>query len=246
MVIPEDSVTAVAKAIPSAVLAILPPKLFTPAPFCINSVPTVRLSPAPVVNAPALVTVMLPPTRLAPVPPMVSPVPVKLNAPDKSRIPVNVVNTVPAFWVKLAAVKVLDANTVPAEVTVTAPRRVPPTAPVKVMLPAPAVNPRVCDPNTVPFSALPNVIAAPVAVPPALVVSTVELANSVTPPAPKLITSPELLIAAARLTGALPVKFSPPLNRKVSAVALPSVTAPEFRKSTFWAKVLPVPVRLTV
>ena len=115
---------------------------------------------------------------------------------------------------------------------------VPVIAPVE-----PAVKPRSNAPVIPPA---PDVIAAPVSTEPALVVSTVESSNSVTTPVPKLITSPELLIAAARLTGALPVKFSPPLNRKVSAVALPSVTPPVFRKSTFEAKVLPVPVRLTV
>ncbi len=50
--------------------------------------------------------------------------------------------------VKLAAANVLEANTVAAELIVTAPRRVvksgvtPPTAPVKVTVPAPAVKAR--------------------------------------------------------------------------------------------------------
>ena len=140
----------------------------------------------------------------------------------------TVIAPVNAAETALLKVRLLMATVVP----VIAP--VEPAVRPKLNVPAPSVIPA------------PNVIAAPVAVPPALVVSTVESAVSVTPPVPKLITSPELLIAAARLTGALPVKFSPPLNRKASAVASPSVTAPVFRKSTFWVKVLPVPVRLTV
>ena len=62
----------------------------------------------------------------------------------------KVVATLPADCVKLAALNVLEANTVAPEVTVTAPRRVTaPTAPVKVTVPAPAVRPRDCAPLSV-------------------------------------------------------------------------------------------------
>ena len=58
--------------------------------------------------------------------------------------------------------KVLFANTVPAEVTVTAPRAaVLPTAWLKVISPAPAVNPRLC----APFSVLLKVILSPASKP---------------------------------------------------------------------------------
>ena len=74
-----------------------------------------------------------------------------------------------------------------------------------------------------------------------VVVATVELFVSVEPPVPKLITLPELLIAPPNLLAALPAKFKPPLNKKVSDPS-PKVTRPLLAKSTFWAKVLPVPV----
>ena len=80
----------------------------------------------------------------------------KSNWLVRSTIPLKVVATLPADCVKLAAVNVLEANTVAADVTVTSPKRVPPTAPVKVMLPVPAVRPRVCAPAPAPLSVLPN------------------------------------------------------------------------------------------
>ena len=91
----------------------------------------------------------------------------------------------------------------------------------------------------------PKVMFAPAVEPPP-VLPTVEATVSVTPPVPKLITSPELVMAAPTLDEALPVKFKPPSNANVSAVALPRVTRPELRKSTLATKVLLVPVMLTV
>ena len=169
-------VTPRRNAMPSLVLSILPPKRFAPEPFCVNALPTVRLAPTAVVNRPPLlVTTIVVPTTLAPTPLILSAtvftVP-KLKAPVRFRSPVNVVDTAPKPCVKLAAVKVLDANTVDPEVTVTSPRRVPPTAPMKVMLPArpgPAANPRLCAPATVPSSVLLNRILSKAA-PPVLMV----------------------------------------------------------------------------
>ena len=63
---------------------------------------------------------------------------------------------------------VLEANTVAPEVTVTAPRGVAPTTPVKVMLPSPAVRPRVLFPLSVLLKAISppvvNKLVAPVRV----------------------------------------------------------------------------------
>ena len=110
--------------------------------------------------------------------------------------------------------------------------------------PVPAFKPKLKElaPSVMPAL---KVILAPVAEPPALVVSTVELAVRVTPPVPKLITSPELVMAAPTLDGAPPVKDKTPSNANVSP-PLPRVTAPVLRNSTFCTKVLPEPVMLTV
>ena len=75
------------------------------------------------------------------------------------------------------------------------------------------------------------------------VVPTAESVCKVTPPIPKF-TIPPLLIAPPNLLAALPAKFKPPVNKKVSDPS-PKVTllpTPVWRKSTFKAKVLPVPV----
>ena len=77
----------------------------------------------------------------------------------------------------------------------------------------------------------PKVISAP---PPPTVLLTELLNTKVTPPVPKLITSPELLMKPPTLLAALPVKFKPLLNKKVSVPATPpKVTRPLLRKSTF-------------
>ena len=72
-------------------------------------------------------------------------------------------------------------------------------------------------------------------------VSTVLSWVKVTPPVPKF-TTPPLVMSAPRLDAAPPVKVKPPSNANVSVVASPRVTRPVLRKSTFKAKVLPVPV----
>ena len=107
--------------------------------------------------------------------------------------------------------------------------------------PVPAFKPKSKELGPSVMSA-PKMMFAPAAEPPAFVVSTVELAVNRTPPMLKLITSPELVMAAPTLDVALPVKFKPPTNANVSAVALPRVTRPLLRKSTSATKVLPVPV----
>ena len=109
----------------------------------------------------------------------------KSNKPVRFTRPVKVVAPVAVApdCVKLAALNVLEANTVSADVTVTSPRRVakagvtPPTAPVKVMLPAPATRVRSCAPATVPSSVLLNRMSSPA---PAPVVIVTPLVN-VTP-----------------------------------------------------------------
>ena len=81
----------------------------------------------------------------------------KSNAPVRFTRPAKVVAPVAVApdCVKLAALNVLEADTKLADVTVTAPRRVakagvtPPTAPVKVMSPVPAVRPRSKPPSSV-------------------------------------------------------------------------------------------------
>ena len=89
----------------------------------------------------------------------------------------------------------------------------------------------------------PKIIFAPAAEP--VIVATVELAVSVTPPGPepKLITSPELLIAPPNLLAALPVKFKPPSNKKESVPALsPRVTLTVLRKLVLVVIVFAAPV----
>ena len=113
-----------------------------------------------------------------------------------------------------------------------------PTNPVKVMVPAPAFRLKSKAPSSFP----PKVIPAPT---PPTVLLTELLATKVTPPVPKLITSPEVLMKPPTLLAALPVKLRPVLNKNVSFPS-PKVTRPLLRKSTFKAKVLPVPVKLMV
>ena len=109
--------------------------------------------------------------------------------------------------------------------------------------PVPASKPRLYEltPSVIPA---PNTIPAPTPETPPLVVSTVLFWFKVTPPVPKLITSPELLITPPRLDTVIPVKFKPPSKANVSP-PLPRVTRPVFKKSTFATKLLLVPVMLT-
>ena len=172
-------VTAELNEISEFMLEMLPPIELEPAPSCVNLFVTFRFDPTAVVNEPVLVTIILSPItfhpepfiiRLLPVKLKVFPVvtrpfivrllPVKLNAPSRFTRPSKVVVASPADCVKLAAENVLEANTVPALVTVTAPRGFnAPTAPTKSMLPTPAVRPRVL----VPLSVLPKEILPPFA-----------------------------------------------------------------------------------
>lgn len=102
--------------------------------------------------------------------------------------------------------------------------------------PVPASRPRSNAPPPMPA---PKMIFAPEADP--VMVATLELAPRVTPPEPKLITSPELLIEARTMDAALPVKFNPPSKLKVSPPS-PSVTPPELRKLVFVVMEFEVPV----
>ena len=95
----------------------------------------------------------------------------------------------------------------------------------------------------VPVMPEPKIIFAPAAEP--VIVATVELAVSVTPPGPvpKLIASPELLMKPPNLLAALPVKFKPPSNKKESVPALsPRVTLTVLRKLVLVVIVFVAPV----
>ena len=86
--------------------------------------------------------------------------------------------------------------------------------------------------------------APPPAVPPALVVSMIEVVPaSVTPvPAsPRLIVSPELRSCPFSVTPDGAVAVSPPLNSSVSAAALPSVSVPVLAKVTALVMIVPLP-----
>ena len=195
------------------------------------------------VNRPALVTSILAPTKLDPTALMLSACPVKSNTPVRFRSPVNVVDTVPASWVKLTASKMLDANTVPAVVTVTAPRStVLPTAPVKVMLPAPAVNPRVCAPADVPFSVLLNRMSSPDPKPVVMVMPEA----SVTPVAkenPSLVLTklpPKLFDPAPFCINSLPtVRLAPTAVVKRPALAT-DIVVPTLLPTPLIVRALPV------
>ena len=107
--------------------------------------------------------------------------------------------------------------------------------------PVPAFRPRLKEPAPSVIPA-PKVIAAPADE--AVVVFTVLFWVKITPPVPKLISSPELVMAAPTLDTALPVKVKPPSKANVSPPS-PRVTRPVFKKSTLAAKLLLVPVMLT-
>ena len=103
--------------------------------------------------------------------------------------------------------------------------------------PVPASSPR----SKAPVMPEPKIIFAPPTEP--FVVATVELAVSVTPPGPfpKLMSSPELLIAPPNLLAALPEKFKPPSNKKVSPPS-PRVTLTVLRKLVLVVIVFVAPV----
>jgi len=147
----------------------------------------------------------------------------------------------PVMATKPAAFKAALRAMSPALETVREVRgAVSPTNPVKVMVPAPAVRFK----SKAPLSFPPKVTPAPT---PPTVLSIRLFASKVTPPVPKLIGFPEVVIAPPTLLAALPVKFKPVLNKKVEVPATsPKVTRPLLRKSTFTAKVLPMPVKLMV
>jgi len=149
---------------------------------------------------------------------------------------------VPADWVKPVAATAWPKETSAAFVNVRAPSRTDaPTAPWNATSPpVPPFTVSAWAPATDPLTAPPMVRSAPAseATAPLLVVSITELATSVTAPVPRLIASAELRTVAARSRAALPGIDRPPLNRKMSDVALPSVTLPELSRLTCWAKLL--------
>ena len=108
-----------------------------------------------------------------------------------------------------------------------------------MILPVPAVMFKVC----VPFKVPPKVTSAPGL---EVAVLTVVAAFKVAPPVPKLMAWDGVKIEPPRLLGALPVKFKPPWKTLLSALELPKVTKPLFKKSTLVVKLLLEPVRLTL
>ena len=117
---------------------------------------------------------------------------------------------------------VLEANTVAAEVTVTAPSLVPaPTALVKLMLPVPAVRPRVCAPLRV----LLKVMAAPAVELPVVSIATEPVVNATV--LLNIIASPDVvmftpaMVAALATVNALLKEDAPP--EKVTPVVPPAV-----------------------
>ena len=153
----ETGVPASPKVITEApVLAAIVPAIFT-AVGAVTSTPAVKVvkssAASPIVTVPVLLKVVVPaivppPTidTLFTPPPTFRPV-VKTRLPAKEAVPETLVNvTVPAL-------KLLNAVTPAAEVKVTVPSGVdPPTIPLKLTLPVPAVSPRSC----APFNELPK------------------------------------------------------------------------------------------
>ena len=90
--------------------------------------------------------VTLPPLRVVMLPTMPIALAETLTLPSKLEAPVNVVVPAPAVWLKAFANRVLEKLTAVAELIVISPSlvtpAVPPTAPVKVMSPVPAVRVR--------------------------------------------------------------------------------------------------------
>ena len=197
----------------------------------------------PLIETEEGVVTLIPPVKLnvaPPLPRVTAPV-LRKSTWSTKVLPVPVMLTVVAVAVVIKSL------------TVTAPMNAADTPLVIVKLlmltdvpvmapPVPAFKPKLKElaPSVMPAL---KVMAAPVAE--LVVVATVVLPVSVTPPVPKLITSPELVMAAPTFDAALPVKAKPPLNANVSP-PLPRVTAPVFKNSTSATKVLPVPVMLTV
>ena len=133
--------------------------------------------------------------------------------------------------------KVLDANTVPAEVTVTSPRAtVLPTAPPKVMLPAPVVNPRLSVNAVVPSSVLLNRILSPASKPVLMVMPfcRVTARRKEMPETPAVVLSilpPKRFDPAPSCTKSLPtVRLAPMavVNRPalVTSIVVPTVLFP--------------------
>ena len=164
--------------------------------------PKVTVPPAPVVVAVlfnAMVTVVIE------------------MAPEVLKAPPNVVVPVPATCVMLAAVMPLEVQ-LPALLTVSAERGVPPTTPVIVMVPAPAVRakllvPPIVDPKEIP----------------ALLVFIATLPVSVTA-VPKVMVSLDVVMSPAVLTAPAPFCKKAPSQLMSPAAAI--VKSPPFVKVT--------------
>ena len=163
------SVTARRKFTSSAVVVIVrvpaPPNATAPAPFCVTA-PSAPMLPLRF-NVPAFVNVTTPLVAVVmPPAPTVMLFVVRFTpvAVFVSTNPVSVVKPVPALCTSDDAVKLVVSVTSFALLIVTAPSRVPPTAPVNTMLLAPAVRFRFSAPADVPVSVPWNVMS-PVAAP---------------------------------------------------------------------------------
>ena len=107
---------------------------------------------------------------------------------------------------------------------------------------APPVPASMVRPKLGPLRLPPRLMFAPVALPPAVVVS-VESLRSVGEPVPNFRACPSVLIVPPILMAALPAKSTPPLNRKPALPVLsPRVTVPVFLKTVVSVNSLLFPV----
>ena len=180
------------------------------APVALKVLPVVTGDNAPTVTVPELVMAVTP---------VVSKAPLRLKAP-----PARVAD---------AALTALSNCVVAAEVMVNAASRlVAPTVSCSVMLPVPAVKPRVKVPSSVPVT---KILPKPV-----LVLSVVLPVRTTLP---KLMSVLVVFTAPMMLVTLCPDAVTPPLNVDVSPTASPKVRMPVLRKLAL-VTVLVVPVKL--
>ena len=207
----------------SPVVTMLPTRFTVPAPVTfMSTAPEIT----PSFGVAVAVVVMLPPVRSTPpatafnvtrpsAPPVVVVIPSfksivtapRVTAPvDVSKPPTCVVPVPLVDWLKPALANVLVSVTSLAAFTVTAPRGVlPPTAPVKTMLPVPDVNASVWPP----FKVLSNRISPAVA--PVVIV---------TPPVARVTGSSKLIVAPAPLLVPVVASLAPPAAVNVLALSV--------------------------
>ena len=215
------------------VVVMSPARIFVPPlPLWVKAPVAVMSPAAPVVNTPVLTTATVLPAVTPAL--MVRFLPVKARLPVRFTAPSSVEVPVPALWVRLVAV-MAAAIRLPAELTVMAPRRVPPPRGLaRMMVPVPAVRPRVWVLAVVPLT-VPNTVMG------ALVVASVTLAASVT-------LSPRVR-ALTVVTEPPSLADAPPSSvRLESGVLLPTVLVNSVWPPAFTTKLrapFTVPVKVT-